>query len=69
MLEGFFEKQGALMQQINYSYPSVLTSIVNNDLRISLRDEETLNKLIKKYSELTFTPVIPSFEEVFIGLM
>ncbi|WP_133136382.1 ABC transporter ATP-binding protein [Legionella rowbothamii] len=63
------EEQNSLMEQINGSYPNVLVSIVNNELRISSRNHETLQKLIEEHAEVSFKEVTPSFEEVFIGLM
>jgi ABC-2 type transport system ATP-binding protein len=63
------EEQNSLMEQINGSYPNVLVSIVNNELRISSRNHESLQKLIKEHAEVSFKEVTPSFEEVFIGLM
>ena len=63
------QEQNALMEQINGSYPNVLVSIVNNELRISSRNYESLQKLIEEHSEVSFKEVTPSFEEVFIGLM
>lgn len=63
------DEQNSLMEQINGSYPNVLVSIVNNELRISSRNHESLQKLIKEHAEVSFKEVTPSFEEVFIGLM
>lgn len=63
------KEQGLLIEKINASYPELLTSIVNNDLRISSRNHETLAKLIKENKKLSFKESPPSFEEVFIGLM
>ncbi|WP_028389592.1 ABC transporter ATP-binding protein [Legionella fairfieldensis] len=69
ILEGDRQEQNTLIQIINRSYPELLTSIVNNDLRISSRNQEKLNQLIEKHSEFSFKAVTSSFEEVFIGLM
>ncbi len=63
------QEQSALMEKIDGSYPNVLVSIVNNELRISSRNHESLQQLIDEHSEVTFKEVTPSFEEVFIGLM
>ncbi|MDR3503971.1 MAG: ABC transporter ATP-binding protein [Legionella sp.] len=63
------EEQNSLMEQINGSYPNVLVSIVNNELRISSRNHKSLQKLIEEHPEVSFKEVTPSFEEVFIGLM
>ncbi|WP_058534338.1 ABC transporter ATP-binding protein [Legionella saoudiensis] len=63
------QEQSTLMEKIDGSYPNVLVSIVNNELRISSRNHESLQQLIDEHSEVTFKEVTPSFEEVFIGLM
>lgn len=62
MQHHFFEK-------VTHEFPKLLTSIVNNELRISSQDHETLKELLFKNNELKFKEVTPSFEEVFIGLM
>ncbi|MFA6302917.1 MAG: ABC transporter ATP-binding protein [Legionella sp.] len=61
-------EQGQVMEQIQLSYPKVLVSLINNELRISSRDESLLQELMDK-EHLTFKAVTPSFEEVFIGLI
>ncbi|MFJ1268547.1 ABC transporter ATP-binding protein [Legionella lytica] len=63
------EEQSSLMEKINGGYPDVLVSIVNNELRISSRNHQSLRKLIEEHPEVSFKEVTPSFEEVFIGLM
>lgn len=61
--------QQVIIQEVKNSFPALLTSIVNNDLRISSRNTEQLKELIQKYNESQFKEVLPSFEEVFIGLI
>ena len=63
------KEQVSLIEKINHSYPELLTSIINNELRVSSRNHETLDKLINEKSGLSFREVTPSFEEVFIELM
>ena len=58
-----------LSELIAASYPALLATVVNNDLRISSRDSSELNKLISSQSTYSYEQVTPSFEEVFIGLM
>ena len=63
------ETQNKLLEVIAQSYPKLLASIVNNDLRVSSSNLELLNELQTKETEFHFKEVTPSFEEVFIGLM
>jgi ABC-2 type transport system ATP-binding protein len=69
ILEVDRKEQSPLMEKIQNAYPILLASIVNNELRISSRDHQTLSKLIHENNNLSFIEVTPSFEEVFIGLM
>ncbi|MBI2786025.1 MAG: ABC transporter ATP-binding protein [Legionella longbeachae] len=69
VLDGDRKEQNTLIEKVNDSYPELLASIVNNDLRISSRNHEELDKLIQENTNLSFKAVTPSFEEVFIGLM
>ena len=69
VLEVDKKEQNLLIEKINDSYRELLASIVNNELRISSRNHEELNKFIKANSNLFFKEVPSSFEEVFIGLM
>jgi ABC-2 type transport system ATP-binding protein len=63
------KEQIPLIEKINLSYPELLASIINNELHISSRNQQALNKLIQEYNNLSFKKITPSFEEVFIGLM
>ncbi|WP_454782101.1 ABC transporter ATP-binding protein [Legionella sp. WA2022007384] len=69
ILEVDRKEQNKLMEQLLDSYPKLLASIVNNELRISSRDPDLLDKVIQENSDRSFTESTPSFEEVFIGLM
>ncbi|MFI4918376.1 MAG: ABC transporter ATP-binding protein [Legionellales bacterium] len=69
VLESDRKEQNPLIEKITGSYPELMASIVNNDLRISSRNHQALDKLIQENSHLSFKAVYPSFEEVFIGLM
>lgn len=69
LLEIEQSKQIPLMEKIQASYPGLLVSIINNELRVSSRDEKALNELIKQETQVGFKRITPSFEEVFIGLM
>ncbi len=61
--------QAAFIDKINQKYPSLLTSIINNELRVSSQKQDSLDKLIHENKDLSFKEVRPSFEEVFIGLI
>ncbi|KTD13608.1 putative fused transporter subunits of ABC superfamily: ATP-binding component [Legionella gratiana] len=69
ILEADRKEQSLLIKKVNDSYPELLASIVNNELRISSRNHQELDKLIQENKNLSFKEVTPSFEEVFIGLM
>ncbi|MCL9685438.1 ABC transporter ATP-binding protein [Legionella maioricensis] len=69
ILEVSRKEQSPLLENIEDSYPKLLASIVNNELRISSSNHELLKKLIEDKKDLLFKEVTPSFEEVFIGLM
>ena len=58
-----------LREMITHSYPKLLVSVVNNDLRVSSRKPEILTQFIHEQQQLTPKEIEPSFEEVFIGLM
>lgn len=58
-----------LIDLITNSYPDLLSSVVNNELRISSRHPASLDKLIASQPDFNFKRATPSFEEVFIGLM
>lgn len=51
------------------SYPDLLLSVVNNELRISSPNQHRLDAFIHAQNQYAFKPTPPSFEEVFIGLM
>lgn len=61
--------QHTLVAEINKNYPRILTTFVNNELRISAKDLTSLQQLIDSQPEFSFNAITPSFEEVFIGLM
>ncbi|PWY56794.1 ABC transporter ATP-binding protein [Legionella qingyii] len=63
------KEQHKLMEKLLALYPKLLASIVNNELRISSRDHDLLDRVIQENSGLSFKEIKPSFEEVFIGLM
>jgi ABC-2 type transport system ATP-binding protein len=63
------EQQHHLVEVINNQYPTLLATFVNNDLRVSSRDNEALAALIHQYTDYVFNEVAPNFEEVFIGLI
>lgn len=63
------ETENKLLEIIDSTFPKLLASIVNNDLRISSSDLALLDELQSKEKEFRFKEVTPSFEEVFIGLM
>ena len=63
------QQQAKLTSEIDSKYFSVIASFVSNQLRISSRDEEELDRIRDEYPEFKFSRVDPSFEEVFIGLI
>ncbi|MCW8409436.1 ABC transporter ATP-binding protein [Legionella sp. PATHC035] len=63
------KEQHQFMEKVNDSYPKLLASIVNNELRISSKDHQSLKRMLDENSALSFKETTPSFEEVFIGLM
>lgn len=69
ILEADRKEQNLLIKKVNHSYPELLASVVNNELRISSRNHQALDKLIQENKNLSFKEITPSFEEVFIGLM
>jgi ABC-2 type transport system ATP-binding protein len=52
-----------------HSYPELLLSVVNNELRISSPNQQRLDQFIHEQKLYSFKTTTPSFEEVFIGLM
>ena len=58
-----------LSAMIKHSYPELLVSVVNNDLRVSSRKPKPLAEFAHNQKKYTLKEVPPSFEEVFIGLM
>ncbi|HHT0593411.1 TPA: ABC transporter ATP-binding protein [Legionella anisa] len=69
VLEVDRKEQTPLMEKIHDAHPKLLASIVNNELRISSRDDQSLKQVIQENNERSSKEVTPSFEEVFIGLM
>lgn len=69
IIEAQRKEQNSLIEKINSSHPELLASIVNNELRISSRNHQELDKVIQENPSFSFKEVTPSFEEVFIGLM
>jgi ABC-2 type transport system ATP-binding protein len=69
VFEGKREEQVHIISLVEQSYPKILSSIVNNELRLSSRDHEALEHLINSQPQDKFHAAIPSFEEVFIGLI
>lgn len=69
LFEGNRAEQTHLIEKVQKSYPQILATVVNNDLRISSKNQSDLNQLINENKQLTFKQTFPSFEEVFIGLM
>ncbi|MCX7114531.1 MAG: ABC transporter ATP-binding protein [Gammaproteobacteria bacterium] len=69
LIEGDRMSLNTLSELIAHDYPSLLASIVNNDLRVASADARSLEKLTLNLKKYTYKKVTPSFEEVFIGLM
>jgi ABC-2 type transport system ATP-binding protein len=63
------QAQGALSAELAHRYPALMTSFVNNELRVSSRDEDLLDHVVADFPAAGFTPAEPTFEEVFIGLI
>lgn len=58
-----------LSESIASSFPNLLVSVVNNDLRVSSNKLDLLTKFVDSPKNYAVREIIPSFEEVFIGLM
>lgn len=58
-----------LNEEIEKKYPEFIVSIVNNNFRVSSSKHDKLNQFIELHQQYIFKEIIPSFEEVFIGLM
>ncbi len=69
MLDGHAEEQHQILKKIHALNPDIVTSITNNELRISSTEEHDLRGVMHKLNGLNFKAVRPSFEEVFIGLI
>ena len=69
LVEASRDTINTLSEMITHSYPQLLVAVVNNDLRISSQNAELLAKLVENYKKYNLKEVVPSFEEVFIGLM
>ena len=61
--------QADLANAIEHSYPRVMTSFINNQLRVSSRDGEILNQIAQGFPNAKFESAVPTFEEVFVGLI
>lgn len=62
-------KISGLLSIAEQHYPKLLASVVNNSFRLSSRDKGLLQQFISQQPDYAFQEVLPSFEEVFIGLM
>ncbi len=69
IVDGSQKEQSTVIECVHKSFPQLQASIVNNDLRISSRNQEALERLLQEQHHLSFKAVTPSFEEVFIGLI
>lgn len=61
--------QADLANAIEHSYPGVMTSFINNQLRVSSRDGEILKQIAQGFPNAKFESAVPTFEEVFVGLI
>lgn len=61
--------QADLANAIEHSYPGVMTSFINNQLRVSSRDGEILKQIALGFPNAKFESAVPTFEEVFVGLI
>ena len=61
--------QADLANAIEHSYPRVMTSFINNQLRVSSRDGEILKQIAQGFPNAKFESAVPTFEEVFVGLI
>ncbi len=69
VVEGSREIHSALVDHIAKNFPQILTTFVNNDLRVSSTNSNALAQLIKEQPQVKFVASGATFEEVFIGLM
>ena len=58
-----------LSDTLSHTYPQLLLSVVNNELRVSSNQPKALTAFIQENTQYSLKEVPPSFEEVFIGLM
>ena len=58
-----------LSEAIAQTYPDLLITMVNNDLRISSNKAYLLEQWVREEKNYSIEEVMPNFEEVFIGLM
>ena len=58
-----------LTDMISTSFPELLVSVVNNDLRVSSNKLDLLTQFLDSPQHYIVREIVPSFEEVFIGLM
>lgn len=63
------QRQANLATEIDHHHPSVVTSFINNQLRLSSRDQVALYQIRAEFNDCQFTRTEPTFEEVFIGLI
>lgn len=69
VIEGSRNTLKTLCDSTTRLYPDLLVSIVNNTMRVSSREQSRLDKFVHQEKKYAPIETIPSFEEVFIGLM
>ena len=63
------DQSNQLNELILNFYPGILLLFANDDWRISSRNQSLLNQFLTDNPHYKLTEALPSFEEVFIGLM
>ena len=69
VIRGERQTQAAFSAALAQRYPTLMTSFVNNELRVSSRDGPLLERMLADFPAAGLTPAEPTFEEVFIGLI
>lgn len=70
LIESVSDHMDATSQTLAKAYPNLLIAFINNEIRISSRNQAQLQRFIQaEESTYALKEVTPSFEEVFIGLM
>ena len=62
-------EQAKLFVQLKHKYPDLMFSIINNELHVSSKDLSQLEQLKHMYPTYSYQACLPTYEEIFIGLI